>query len=87
MTHRRGSLQKSVTGAGINKSRPTAPFSPKRSFTSVPSPPHPGSPKHGYATQIHNSFFAQSSGSFLPPLESSCWFSLLYPMLSITLCA
>jgi hypothetical protein len=84
VTHRRGSLQKSVTGAGITKSRATPPYSPKRSFTSVPSPLQE-CPKHAYATQIHNSFFAQSSGSFLPPLESSCWFSLLYPVLSIAL--
>ena len=27
-------------------------------------------------SQHHNTFFAQSSGNFVAPLESSCWFSL-----------
>ena len=27
-------------------------------------------------SQHHNTFFAQSSGNFIAPLESSCWFSL-----------
>jgi hypothetical protein len=72
VTHRRGSLHNSVTGAGITKARAAPPFSPKKSFTSMPSSPQPESPKRAYATQIHSSFFAQPSGNFMPPLESSC---------------
>lgn len=34
----------------------------------------PGSQQHR-VSQIHNTFFAQSSGNFVAPLESSCWFS------------
>ena len=29
------------------------------------------------AGQFQSHFFAQSSGSFMPPIETSCWFSLL----------
>lgn len=31
---------------------------------------------HSHFNQSHSSFFAQSSGRFIAPLESSCWFSL-----------
>ena len=42
------------------------------------------SSSHHRDSQIHNSFFAQSSGNFVAPLESSCWFSLIpFPYTSI----
>jgi hypothetical protein len=42
----------------------------------------PSSPSLANISTLHsfqNSFFNQSSGNFLPPLESSCWFSLNNP--------
>ena len=38
------------------------------------SMPHASTPSHHHAGQFQNHFFAQSSGSFVPPLESSCVF-------------
>ena len=39
--------------------------------------PHASTPSHHQAGQFLNHFFAQSSGSFVPPLESSCVFFFL----------
>jgi hypothetical protein len=36
--------------------------------------PHASTPSHHQTGQFQNHFFAQSSGSFVPPLESSCVF-------------
>jgi hypothetical protein len=42
--------------------------------------PHASTPSHHQAGQFQNHFFAQSSGSFVPPLESSCVFPcILFP--------
>jgi hypothetical protein len=44
--------------------------------------PHASTPSHHQAGPFQNHFFAQSSGSFVPPLESSCVFflvSLFFP--------
>jgi hypothetical protein len=40
------------------------------------SDPASETPTPTYESQLHSQFFAQSSGSFMPPLESSCSFSL-----------
>jgi len=45
-------------------SRPTAP---------------PSAPCHSHYEKNQNQFFDQSSGRFIAPLESSCWFSSLTP--------
>lgn len=34
-------------------------------------------PMRQHGNQFQNYFFAQSSGNFMPPLETSCWFSFL----------
>jgi hypothetical protein len=41
-----------------------------------PTPPPPSGHPHG--SQFPSPFFSQSSGRFVPPLQSSCWFSLRY---------
>lgn len=72
LTNRRHSLAQVI---GATPSRNSPPFSPRMARSSVPSP-RPESPKQVYAGHFQNPFFAQSSGNFVPPLESSCWFSL-----------
>lgn len=37
---------------------------------------HPRRQRHSHSNQPHSLFFSQSSGRFITPLESSCWFSL-----------
>lgn len=41
--------------------------------------PPPSSPGQAHYEKAPNPFFGQSSGRFVAPLESSCWFSLLSP--------
>lgn len=36
----------------------------------------PSHQRHSHFNQSHSPFFSQSSGRFIAPLESSCWFSL-----------
>ena len=43
----------------------------------APATTHQPHPMQQYAGQFQRHFFAQSSGNFMPPLESSCSFSLL----------
>ena len=43
-----------------------------------PSPP-PQSPSQAHAVQFQSPFFSQSSGRFVAPLQSSCWFSFCRP--------
>ena len=38
-------------------------------------------------SQHHNTFFAQSSGNFVAPLESSCWFSLQTLLHALAFCS
>ena len=43
------------------------------------------SPNHNYGNHFQASFFKQSSGRFVAPLESSCWFFLLGSFCSLSL--
>jgi hypothetical protein len=63
-------------------SLPTDQPSPRPGQTFVP---HASTPSQHQAGQFQNHFFAQSSGSFVPPLESSCVFSLhiLFPITAL----
>lgn len=57
--------------------------SPKRfSSFSHSTPPADG---QAHYEKFQNPFFGQSSGRFVAPLESSCWFSLLLPLQSFFL--
>lgn len=47
-----------------------------------PTPP-PSSQSHSHTHQSQSPFFGQSSGRFIAPLESSCWFSLIARSLAI----
>jgi len=52
--------------------------SPTDRFTPYARPIPPPAAQDQFPTvQSQTSFFSQSSGRFIPPLESSCWFSLL----------
>ena len=76
---RRQSNPQPVTSTGMRMARMSPfPFSPKGSKSNVSSPQ---SPKRGLQGHCQSSFFFfnQSSGNFVPPLESSCLFSLRYP--------
>ena len=44
--------------------------------------PPPASPSHIYGNPFQTPFFGQSSGRFVAPLQSTCWFSLRYILLS-----
>lgn len=62
------------------------PNSPQRSPNQFhpyvrPSPP-PTSPSQTQFHKAQDPLFGQSSGRFVAPLESSCWFSLLSPVIS-----
>jgi hypothetical protein len=49
--------------------------------------PHAPMPSHQQGGQFQNHFFAQSSGSFMPPLESSCVFpSCLLFFITLIIC-
>jgi len=45
-----------------------------RSPVSTVSQSFPPEPSQSFATYHQSPFFSQSSGNFVPPLESSCWF-------------
>ncbi|TVY73589.1 Transcriptional regulator STP4 [Lachnellula suecica] len=47
-----------------------------RSPISTVSHSFPAEPTQSFATYHPSPFFSQSSGNFVPPLESSCWFPL-----------
>lgn len=65
-------LYQSQTDVRSTKATYTSPTSsPNNSSAAMPSE---------IPTQFRGSFFQQSSGHFMPPLESSCWFSLTYPL-------
>lgn len=68
------SRRQSVVGAGIKKPTSSPKASPGRFPHGRPTPP-PSSPSQVYAGQFQTPFFSQSSGNFIAPLESSCWFS------------
>jgi hypothetical protein len=42
-----------------------------------PAVPLPAQPMRQHGNHFQSHFFAQSSGNFMPPLETSCWFSFL----------
>lgn len=82
-------LRNAHVSPGIERQAKRASVSTPYRFTPYPRPvsqvPQIPSP----SLQSHNFFFNQSSGRFIPPLESSCWFSLHvhdhslpYPLLS-----
>lgn len=56
------------------KSRMEPPVSPQLSRQQARSQPGQDPYQHIYASHFQSPFFAQSSGNFVPPLESSCWF-------------
>ena len=63
-------------GYGSRQHQKALPPSPTRSgLYDWPTAP-PASPNHTYRSQFQTSFFSHSSGRFVPPLESSCWFPL-----------
>ncbi len=56
--------------------------------TNTPKQIHPSQPMPQHSGQFQHHFFAQSSGHFMPPLETTCSFSLLqsaFPSLSTAL--
>lgn len=57
------------------------PAASQMPVTQQPAPPSPPTQQHGNHFQTH--FFAQSSGNFVPPLESSCSFSPLVEFAAI----
>lgn len=69
-------LSSSPESPASRKSSATAAFaSPSTSFSSPPAPAWSNSPK----TPRVSTFFSQSSGHFVAPLGSSCWFSSVKP--------
>ena len=63
-----------VAGNGRRIQRTSA--SPTNRFTPYSWPMPQTAQNPSPSVQSQNSFFTQSSGRFIPPLESSCWFSL-----------
>lgn len=83
LANRRQSNPDPVINTGMRTARMSPfPFSPKRSKSSMSSPQSPKRGRHGH---FQSSFFNQSSGNFVPPLESSCWFFLEIPLHSMQL--
>jgi hypothetical protein len=76
-SNRKRSYTEANTNVGVLKPRksPVIPSNMKRSST--PSPPsHVSTSSH--CGSFQKSFFSQSSGNYVPPLESSCWFFFLF---------
>jgi len=69
----------SSVDAGVKKSKSSPRSSHGRFLYGRPTPP-PSSPILAYAGQFQTPFFSQSSGNFVAPLESSCWFSYTTPL-------
>jgi hypothetical protein len=84
-SNRKRSYTEANKNEGVLKPRksPVIPSNMKRSST--PSPPsHVSTSSH--CGSFQKSFFSQSSGNYVPPLESSCWFfPCLYPSQSFDL--
>ena len=57
----------------MHNGQPTTTSQHQSSYAAL-SPPHP---MQQYGGQFQSHFFAQSSGNYMPPLETSCSFSLL----------
>ena len=68
------SRSQSVVDGGVKKVKSSPRSSPDRLPYGRPTPP-PVSPTSVSVGQFHTPFFSQSSGNFVAPLESSCWFS------------
>lgn len=64
---RRHSLQPLIPSVGTKQARASTSLSPE-------TPKSAPVPRHGPHGHFQNSFFSQSSGNFVPPLESSCRF-------------
>ena len=73
------SQSRSLVDAGVKKVKSSPRSSPGRSFYGRPTPP-PTSPTLASVGQFPTPFFSQSSGNFVAPLESSCWFSLCHAL-------
>lgn len=69
-----GSRTHPAIESGVKKVKSSPKASPGRFHYGRPTPP-PSSPTMSSAGQVHTPFFSQSSGNFVAPLESSCWFS------------
>lgn len=68
------SRSQSVVDAGVKKVKSSPRASPGRVSYGRPTPP-PTSPTMVSVGPFQSPFFSQSSGNFVAPLESSCWFS------------
>lgn len=85
------SRSQSVMDAGVKKVKSSPRPSPGRIPYGRPTPP-PASPTLVSVGHFQTPFFSQSSGNFVAPLESSCWFSyatlcnlfLAYDLVSLT---
>ena len=69
----------SVSRKSGSRKRSIAISDPRDAFADQTPPkratPPPSSPSHMYGNQFQTPFFSQSSGRFVAPLQSTCWFS------------
>lgn len=74
MTPRSSPRKTPLVSAGAAKAKSSPVASPGHLLHGRPTPP-PASPVVAHTRHFQTPFFSQSSGNFVAPLESSCWFS------------